>query len=379
MTTFSSPLSPTPSPLNSALIHLRELLNALKQRCAPARDEEVHFLLSKADEPLLSPDALPPLIIELMKGVLTLIEHMKADVHNFVLANVSEKDVKAFLRTQGRTNERKIVEGLYGPLDHIQSQWNTWIDATERKDEESDKRHKWVSRLVQALTTPEAISIPMPTAPSTLPAPASSAPSTPPTNPPNLIPPPLLIPAPTLFKLQNLFQAVVATASLLALSPSHPPSSPASLSQRIWTLLEGEAIKGGYEAPETKLINLEDEVVRVYGKDKEESVRVGVRAILRTEDPVFKLLGRRVRGFLDEAVVATRKDSLVPVKLTTGRKRLSGTPTGDDHAEMEEKLASVKGFEDPVLQEGLKKILRELRLVVGWVEFVWSDVLTKAS
>ncbi len=167
---------------------------------------------------------------------------------------------------------------------------------------------------------------------------------------------------------------------------------------RIWSLLSGEIDRGGHSVAETKLVNLEDEVVQVarthisgnggptpcqhLSSAEEERIRQRVRRIIRTEDPVFKLLMNRAVDAISQHIYALPDTSnarhpVAPWHLRTGRS--VGSVIANDHtAVMHDYLTSlpvVKGFEHQTLIGALEEATREVMDCIVWVEEVWEDVL----
>ncbi|KAG8213692.1 hypothetical protein J3R82DRAFT_10390 [Butyriboletus roseoflavus] len=101
---------------------------------------------------------------------------------------------------------------------------------------------------------------------------------------------------------------------------------------RVWTLLRAE-IAGEPDASDTKLINLADEVIRArkqatathstpasspLSKEDEVTLRAAVDRTLRPEDPVYKLLQRRLLTELFNVLVKRRQRDAVQ---DCGRRR----------------------------------------------------------
>jgi len=335
--TLNSHIAPTSSPLLSAVSFLKELLQALRERCAPVRDELIDRLYTKLDdwrEPLRPPfntpkevtPALPTLaalVVDTCREIVTLAEYMKADLNTAVIGSMGEEDLKAFVVQQAKAKERQLVLELWASNDRatgrpLRELWRSWIAADPNLSNSTsvvvaaDK--KWILRLMRQVSTNLQLSCPLPISPQ-----AGEAAGLPNSNTdPNELPPQFLFVTPRLVYVQNFLQAITIAASLRSLTrlPVFAPSSSENLDghppgydlvPRIWSLLKSE-IDEEYNGPSdgymsTKLINLSDEVIRArrlvsstgnIDADEEQRLRNAVERTLRPQDPVFLLLHRRL-------------------------------------------------------------------------------------
>ncbi|TFY73311.1 hypothetical protein EWM64_g10702, partial [Hericium alpestre] len=115
LTTLSAPLSPTSAPLRSAVMHLREVLRALKERCAPARDPYIDAMLARLDElnPSTSTQDQAKAVTDTIRDILKLADTMKEDLSQFVLGTLGEQQLRSTIRTQALARERSIVLDLW--------------------------------------------------------------------------------------------------------------------------------------------------------------------------------------------------------------------------------------------------------------------------
>lgn len=193
---------------------------------------------------------------------------------------------------------------------------------------------------------------------------------------------------------------------------------------RTWALLLGEIDRGGFAPAETKLVNFEDEVWSAVQSQRistlasgtetssnatprldEAAVRANVQRLLRTEDPVFALLMRRVTGALGDWLESRPAESdgiastngggqSIPVHMQTGRKRpglpalpkpsngTSSSSSNDAYPKSRwdpKSIPVVKGFEGKVLREALEDVASQLGTAVEWVEITWSDVINPGT
>lgn len=177
---------------------------------------------------------------------------------------------------------------------------------------------------------------------------------------------------------------------------------------RIWTLLTAEITEhhpgsqGTGNSP-TKLINLEDEVLRARrlassaspdrgsapSAEEEQTLRLAVRRTLQTTDPVFKLLQKRLLDALVESLLslsAPQPQSAVPDVMQTGKNtKPSQRPklvldlhpelAESEHDEKErgkQRPLEVKGFEDRVMVHALEEAVDRIQRCVEWVEGTWG-------
>ncbi|KAI0311619.1 hypothetical protein OF83DRAFT_742947 [Amylostereum chailletii] len=404
LTTLAAPLSPTSAPLLSALVHLREILSALRERCAPLRDAYIDALLARLADPPPS-SALPDLaklIVDTVRDILQLADAMKDDLSQFVMGAMSEAQLRATIRDQARKGERALVLDLWRStsLKAVVAEWTAQL-ATPYSGVANAGDRPWIVRLMQALGATTPVACPMPTKP----VPTSGDDAEPPPALPNVLPPPFFFSTPELEYIQNLLQALVITASLLALLPSQPPAPPSSnpsppspdsspppaldFTSRIWTLLT-TSIDSESSADDTKLINLADELIRARGGPldaaEEARLRAAVARTLQVQDPVFVLLQKRLLVAVAARLVAPRAERQgqgIP-SMRTGRARPGqNLSLGSQELDVKEESVGaevwrdfgVKGFEEKVLAGKVREVCARLWTVVGWVESIWEEEL----
>ncbi|PCH43476.1 hypothetical protein WOLCODRAFT_122004 [Wolfiporia cocos MD-104 SS10] len=406
--TLSSPLPPTPAPLRSAILHLREVLVCLRQRSAPARDTQIDSLIAKIDDlsSVASLEQQARLAVGTIQSILELSEAMKDDLSLFVLGTMGERQLREVLRTRAIDQEREIVSELW-KSEAIQDSWTKWLSEapTHATLDQQVSHRMWVYRLVHALGQTVPVSLPFPAPP--LPSSSPSAQTEEQPLPSNIIPPPLFFVCSTLLYIQNYLQALVIAASLRSLvrlppmrssSPTSQPDPLGNFMTRIWTLLKAEIDVP--DASETKLVNLADEVIRVrrlFGSgeapsaDEETRLRAAVDRTLQPRDPVFLLLQRRLLQAVAARLARSQErdaetaGTRLPESLQSGRERPGKRPrlmlqsdARDDHGgsmESSEPSLVIKGFEDEVLIEAVRECVGKLRSCVDWVEEGWSDVI----
>ncbi|KAF9464987.1 hypothetical protein BDZ94DRAFT_1296760 [Collybia nuda] len=395
---LSSPLPPTSSPLRSTLVLLDEILAALRERCAPVRDPDIDALRISINSPPHPPASLAALVIDTFKALIALASTLKADLTQSVLGAMSESQLTAVIAQQARSREQEIVLELWGGADNIRTAWRAWTQYQHQHQHQvrtALERKKHLARvLTSALGSTTAVSC---DAPLTFPPP-SSVPT------PHHLPPQFFFTAPTLLYLQNYLQALVIAACLRALTHL-PPAVPTDFVARIWALLKAE-IDGneyaigvpspalsleGSEDP-TRLLNLADEVVRAMrlgdmetgeGQNKEDELRAAVERTLKPRDPVFLLLlGRLVKAVsshLDnmlDAASSGEESRGVPQRMQTGRSMrgiANGFVSGVANKQSTSLSVAVKGFEDPVLVNGIEDVTRKILYCIEWVDEVWGS------
>jgi hypothetical protein len=373
LTSLSAPLPPTSSPLLTAVNYSRDVLIALRKRCAPARDAYVDTLLASLTHPPTHPLELAKLVIETVRSLLTLAEAMKDDLSQFVLGSMGEAQLSATIADQARLQEQALVLDLWRQ-SVVQEDIATWLADLSQPYTltVASTSRKWVLRLVQALGATDPVTCPLPAKPL---IPGDSAP--PPV--PNTLPPPFFFSTPELFYVQNFLQAIVIAAALRTLLPSSV-SPPEDLMYRIWTLLLA-SVDEENDAEDARLINLADELVRASAlvEDEAANLRAAVARTVRASDPVFLLLQRRLLSTLAERIACApttpihRKDA--PMEMRTGRRPERSPLNMTSEERTEEAVPDVKGFSDPVLAGAIQEGFKKLRTAVRWIESIWADTL----
>jgi len=409
---------------------------ALRERCAPLRDDMVDELLRKLDDPspvyalkVVDPNnidatqsssqvqpqsPLAQLLVDVVQSILSLIEIMKSDLSTFVLGNMSDAQLKQLILEQAKLRERRVVLDIWsaqksGGDDTIKEIWETWLAGAPETATSSPngipEKKKWITALVNALCSDRPLSCDLPRQ-ADIKMEASSEENT--QQPRNQLPPQFLFSAPALLYIQNLIQAIVIAASLRSLIRLHPvlrsrdQEPHYDFMDQIWVLLKAEIDSNAIDTTngETKIINLADEVIRARTLSsrkpepgEEVQLRAAVERTLRPQDPVFLLLLRRLMGAIEARLLAniTEKQGQAkrtfPESMQTGRNpdqdrstkrpRLSfpERPAGPSTKDTSSTVTTpvVRGFEDPVLRNALEEVLLKLGSCVNWVEFVWED------
>lgn len=390
--TLSSPLSPTSSPLLSAITHIREILLALRQRCAPIRDHDLDVLLGRLDESSSSITlSTPQLVIDTIRSILKLAELMKDDLSQFVLGTMGEGQLKAAILEQAIERQREMVSEVW-KSEEIEKEWRAWMKGPSQDavvDAEGQAvRKQYLERLMQALCGPTPVFCSLPTIP-TSPSTDEQQQETP--NEPTHLPPIFFFSIPDLVFIQNFLQTIVITACLRILLPpraTDPSGAASTFTSRVITLL-----LASIDAPSddsTKLINLADELVRAagpLGPEEEKRLRDAVDRTLRLQDPVFALLQQRLtRAIVDRLLhrPQTRLGAKRGIEMRTGRdlkgKRMRvETGSAVESSRKEDDAWDgvgevVKGFEDLELSKRVNEVTGRLGKVLLWVDDVWGEV-----
>jgi hypothetical protein len=405
----------------------KDILVTLRRRCAPLRDNEIDAEMQHLQRPplnlwpadkthvdrrqTLGTIKITPaakFVVQSLRAILTIIDHMKSDLHNFLLGSMTEEQLEALVIREAKQRERDLVIKLWSLQSQhshhqgeeaIREHWRQWCKHTEETALPLEDR--WKARLMKAM----AMSVPLNCAP------PLEVVSQNPTE--NELPPQFFLSCPVLYRLQDYLQAIVIAATLRSLTRLPPPSShPHSIvesptenfMQRVWSLLEIE-LEEPVNAPKTddkmlKLINLADEVVRarrlVVGTldpSVEQRLREAVKWTLQPNDPVFLLLQTRLMEVLLDGLIDKERQQ-IPDKLRTGRSYPDGHFSKRpklvyDDSKMEGFACvrgrslpnvvgpahSIKGFEDPVLGKAIDEAFTRLSKIVGWIECVWGDLV----
>ncbi|KAJ6625561.1 hypothetical protein B0H10DRAFT_2430347 [Mycena sp. CBHHK59/15] len=413
--TLSAPVPPTASPLISTTFLWKEILIALRQRAAPARDQVIDALLADLDAPLspvtvpstassvkTSTNQLAQLIVNTTKSIVALADTLKADLNQFVLGSMTEQQLRSVVVQQAKIRETELILDVWGDSEkngkaRLKALWDDWVNTLEGPQEpESQSRERWIQRLVQALgsTTPVSCSMPDP---------VSKEERTPDGNTVgNQLPPQFFLTTPRLLYAQNYLQALVVAASLRSLTRLPPPTdgdaNGPDFMQRIWTLLKAEIGEEDPYTGDTKIVNLADEVIRARGlvsapdEIEEAQLRAAVDRTLQYGDPVFLLLQKRLLVALANRLCELRVNipgtsNNTPERMQTGRiaevERAGKRPRLMFDVEPDAKstasklelraMPTVKGFEDTVVVRGIDDVVAKVCHHIQWVESVWAN------
>ncbi|KAL0956505.1 hypothetical protein HGRIS_002648 [Hohenbuehelia grisea] len=364
---LSSPLPPTSSPLQYSVVFLKEILLALRERCAPVRDQEIDECIQRLESPLplatdppTSPHSKPtdedgkttsrhisPIaqrVTDTIKSILLVAEEMKSDLDQFTPGNMTEVQLRDIIMLQAKQRERETVAALWRAKlwDEVSMKrlWDDWaaepiqahLDVELSRHETSGalSRNRWVLRLLQSLGSPTPVSCnsPLSLPQSTVPPSSQQSAGEQPAyqEPSNSLPPQLFFSSPALFHIQNLLQALVISAALRSLTRLPPsPDGAHELMQRVWTLLRSEIDEPDTGPSATKLVHLADEVIRArrmaattehsptpsgqhatippLEDEEERRIRAAVERTLQFSDPVLGLLQKRLLSSMAKALV----------------------------------------------------------------------------
>ena len=433
MIPFRVPLPPTTAALLTARQHLSQLAATMLTRCAPVRDATLKKTLDElADE---RRETLPERLVEAFKDLFDLGLLMSTDLSRAMLASVSDEKLDVEVLRAAREKEREIISKVYG-LRVVCQKWRMWLEEVETRPE----GQSWTRRLIRALGEDVAVSCPLP--------PDSQ-------DVKNALPPVFFFTLFDLIYLQNYLQALVIAAVLRTLVPLRRSTAPSAsltssspqpmdidgmdtdiadrtFTERVLSLLSSEVddITSNPSIPtQTKLAHLADEVDRELREREYQppttkpssqdppilSTKDKVEKLLHPENPVFKLLRKRLLDTLADAMerimeAYERQDTYtgrtrVPQTMKTGRDRkrprvnhepgvlqVLGLDTSDafarpkevgtlrrffaSHIKDQTKTIKIepKGYEDPVLRKGIEKAMCDLADCVEWVRDVWKGL-----
>ncbi|KAF9529390.1 hypothetical protein CPB83DRAFT_789917 [Crepidotus variabilis] len=449
--TLAAPPPPTTSPLLSTVSVLTHILSALRQRCAPIRDTQIDVLLASASlpptllpaapsqqessDPQISP--LSQFVVDNVKAILSLAEDMKADLNNFILGSMTEDQLHSILSSTVKSRERETVLQLWDGQDSVRSSWRSWLAEGHRQPFPQAGSRKWIDRLLKALESDQAVFCVPPSALDLVPDGTTPVPDVQPNDSEvviNKLPPQLFYLTPALLYLQNYLQAITITAALRLLSrPAHQApnaanSTSSDLAHRVWALLFAEVESDDPHYSDTKVINLADEVIRArqqsnssissssslqssappiggsISPEEEARIRASVDRTLRSTDPVFLLLRKRLLDALEIRLLADvgvdggrfNHDSFtatvhnshsIPTKMQTGRDLSSngsnragkrpklGTHIPSQNLDVVVPAFNVQGFDDPILEQAISIVYRKLIDSIVWTESVWGDLV----
>ena len=388
----------------------------LRQRCAPVRDTSIDEILHRIDHrsPSASTEELAELLLNVIRFIFELSIDMRNDYSNAVLATASEQELVGMVEMIAETQEQGLVLQLWGSKEAMRKAWSRWMDGFRPADPAPQIQPKqlWIHKLIQSLGNPHAVTSKLVGPPHPQETANDSGNRNPDgteraPEPSNMLPPQFLFPGPTLFRLQNYIQALTIAASLRSLVPTprpatNPPPPPQSqmnaatppvnwtFTERIWALLESEIGVTDDGPSETKVINFADEVVMVHSSTLppgvtaldphlEQRLRSAVDRILRTSDPAFVLLQKRLLAAFSAALLNNPvTEERASVRMQSGRPRSQrgvSPPSPQLQTAQREVTIVARGFEDPVIAEQCSIAASTLRRSVEWVERVWGDTM----
>ncbi|EIW83164.1 hypothetical protein CONPUDRAFT_121615 [Coniophora puteana RWD-64-598 SS2] len=399
---LTSPLPPTSSPLISALGQLRDILHGLLERCAPARDQDIHSLINALDfhSSQVSRTELASLVANTVKSILKLSDVMKDDVSQVMLSGVSEDQARHMIAQEAKKLERSVTLEIWGP-ECLIAEWEAWLQLKPSKSVLSgmnvEPSRRWISRLLECLSQNKPVVCALPE--DNLSESGEDI---------NELPPVFFFNGPALVYLQNFLQALVIAASLRSLIRLSPPSKgvippensqsvpniwePRLFMERVWPLLKAE-VDEEEGASDTKLVNLADEVLHAQelaasasgitlSTEEKTRLRAAVDRTLRPDDPAFALLQRRLYhalvGWTVQAQMRPR-DAEMPREMRAGRRpRLSTDLDREGIRTRTEppRILAIRGFEDPVLARAVEEAFKKFLENVLWTNSVWHDILS---
>ncbi|KAG8743015.1 hypothetical protein FRC10_000525 [Ceratobasidium sp. 414] len=356
---FKCPLAPTTHPLETAVHDVQQLAAGLRERCAPVRDGALIAIQQTLDK------ASSSSIVDAAESIIQLAELMRSDLNDYVLQNASEEDAKRWLRTQARTKEREVALQVSGTQEKLVQSWKDYLHVQTTSV-------SWTLLARRLLETVSSSTVALFLPPDV----RTAAPQN-----QNIVPPQLMLSVDSLVKGQDLIQAIVIVASLRSLIPIS-----SDFTSRIWALVESAITDPGSSSePQLKLINLQDEVIEAYRTSytahapphtpiPDETLRATVSRTLRTEDPVFRLLQKRLVSALETELVHPAS-AVAPMVMRTGRELEMNSGTSSGH-QTELTRISAKGFEDHALDEPIKQLLGCIQRTLGWIIFCWDDFVS---
>lgn len=343
----------------------------------------------------------------MLRDIIKVAEAMKSDLNNFVLSRMQEKDITNLITERARSREKSLViqawnhavDSAHGDPESITlNLWASWIASLKLPWmglNTSDIRAPWIVRLMQALAAPLAVTCELPNTDNSSESNNTDR---------NELPPQFLFTRTALVIQQNFLQALVIAATLRSLTRLPPGAklesgeSGIDFMSRVWTLLRLEIEDEDPTGREgTKIANLIDEVVRARklaiemetpgsGSDlipgEEDKLRTAVQRALRVDDPIFLLLQKRLLSALTPAILSWcypdspeghSRETAVPFVMRTGRAmQTSAGPKNPSATFTKIDAPLVQGFEEPVLQEGIRQCLQSLVLTIEWVQHCWD-------
>jgi hypothetical protein len=384
---------------------LEGLTDILGRLCAPIRDAQVRALrdtiasIREYTSIGMDKNKIRETVNIALKQLENLITDMQQDLHLFKLgitvSTADEAELRQMVRQEAMKREKDIITRLYRtPLQETlswirSSRQNTLEAAPELKTKGIDGaaaatggagfyKKELASALVEALFMSQPVTVRQLGNNGRLHDNTAGSPTN-----TNFIPPILHLAVGHLVQAQNRLQAFTIIATLNAIIPASASSSSStrgaaitlSWSERVWHLLNSE-IQPQFQDHTSKedqdvnadsgngvhLANIADEVIKVIQEDAtrmttsdETKIRQSVDRMLRLEDPVFRLLHRRLKNSLFDALIA--RTTITPQKTVAGG--------GVDRLE-------VKGFSVMPLPQEMAVTYRHLCSIIDWACECWE-------
>lgn len=375
MIALNLPMSPSTNPLITALSYLRASLALLRTMCGSRRERSIDQVVKSiddADKLHMSQKELADAYIVGVKFALNMSQTMVDDRHAAMARYGDETNIKAVLRGTAKENERDALIAAFGK-DGLRQSWEEWTESLSGP-------HAWTARLVDIVGALDSVMWH-----------------------PEPLPPLLQMYRLDLAEAQSFFLGVIIAASIRSLVPALPTGRLTMLhhgdqdaldtethfTERLWTIIGADPFNKVEETKESDLDNMAAEVVRVWklrnpnatdiaAKEKEMSEMV--KKMVNDENhPVRVLLKKRVVDALKERLTQpmATKQSSIPSKVASGGIKQgprfkTGKPFVWDQPETD---LVVLGFTDSVIKKYLMQVLHILRIVEGWVEYVWDDII----
>jgi T-complex protein 11 len=377
MVALRSPLSPSSNPLASALNYLQSSLALMRTVCAPIRDhaiDEAIGSLDSLDKLHASTEELAKAYIFGMKFALDMSSTLVEDYQDAMSKFGDDSRIAGMFRGSAREHERDTFLSAFGE-DELKRSWEEWRQST------STSPSHWTDKLVDVVSTLDPVMYSQ-----------------------QILPPILRMNRLDIAESQSLLLGLLVAASLRTLVPPLPTGRQALLyrddraalqveaqfMERLWAIIGADPYTTD-PTQQASIENMASEVVRLYKQRnpglltvavKEKELNDMVERLVNDEtNPVRVLLKKRVTDALKERlshpIVPLEHD--VPTTVTTGRsmkpvKRIK--PGKVFAAEQMEADLVIPGISDPTLKSQLRQILHTLRIVQGWVEYVWNDIYT---
>jgi hypothetical protein len=345
--------------------------------CAPVRDQAIDEgikSIDSLDKSHASTEELAKAYISGIKFALDMSNTLVDDYQGAMSKFGDNSRIAAMFRGSAREHERDTFLAAFGD-DKLKYSWQEW-----RRSSTPSPSH-WTNKLVDIISTLDPVMYSQ-----------------------EILPPILWMNRLDIAESQSLLLGLLVAASLRTLVPPLPAGRltllyrddqaalqvESQFMERLWAIIGADPHTTD-PTQQASIENMASEVIRLYKqrnpglstvtvKEKELNDIV-VRMVDDEEHPVRALLRKRVTDALKERlshpIVPLERE--VPTTMTAGRSMKSTMrlrPGKVVAAEQMEADLIIPGFSDPVLRSQLRQILHMLRIVQGWVEYVWNDIYT---
>ncbi|KAL8292935.1 hypothetical protein RQP46_000629 [Phenoliferia psychrophenolica] len=410
----------TPFSVATATALLHSLATTLADLCSTARDVQTRPLIATLSAPIIPSRVSPTLpvriparnlslttLLEAFRDLVKLSKDMAADLELFKQTVQNAIDDELMVKIAAWENEKAAIQGAYGDDNAVAESVLRWLarrggvgarrewQGITAPSAEAEAARGWMvtNAFIETIFAEDAVGFE---------AEVGMAGSS---ERKNDLPAIFVVQAPVIFRLQNAVQGLVIVACLASLAgvPAPAPFAPDPLGDA-WVLGTGlldhesdvstsiSAARASATPPAGPLAlgELAEGILQIRrgargqthnGSSELEDrvVRASVDRIIKSQDPVYRLLRSRLKDAIKAALKApaVSRSLGVPAKMQSG---ILGSIPDKKHEKRKLVIQAPKGFtRQPVLGLKLLDLANQIRDVVAWSADVWGEKLAFAS